>query len=185
MKSKVALKVIYPHLEGLFRLKLGVANPPMQNLLVHEINLMTKAWKGRPITTAVKDQALQILFEIIDLVQMGPENTTATWLDSIRDEAIFPVASSNSTILLCTSSDHFYIPDSEKYGRRCAGNVPLLHVDRKQLYHIQPLLDLEVFKPRLLYLRKAVYHRSVASGPRILDNAFTTKYASRVLHIER
>jgi len=69
VKSRFALKDVYPDLVDFFCLQLEVNNPPHQDLLVDEIKLIAKEWGTRPLSEVIKIQTVDILVDISRILE--------------------------------------------------------------------------------------------------------------------
>lgn len=185
MTSKLAVKSVYPSLEKLFKVRLGLPSAGL-DILASDISSLAKQWKGKVISIPVHEQVLSILCDISQAVLSHPLQEPG-WLIPLRDAPIFPVSVPSKGLILCSPKDHFYVPDkSAKLLDMFGTCVPLLAMSRTiPIQHVMPLLDCNLFSSHMKHLDASVTVTSKAFGDSNIDFACTGRYKSRVSYIER
>jgi hypothetical protein len=172
----------YPHLEKLFRWKLGIETAPT-SVLADEVRVLTKDSRGKGVSLEKKTTLAALLRYIGD--EILKNGAPDSWVHSVLDEAIYPVsATSRPTSYLCTENDIFYVPDpTEKLSKVFQAEVPLLDLSFEQIEQIKPLLGLA--GNRIRYLESCVKERVIVSDDVNVDLQDSSRIRRKAKYLER
>lgn len=154
--------------------------------MANELQELSEKWKGRVIQKTVKNQISLILADIADVFSTKTTKFSPPWLRKLAHEAIFPAEIPFQGTMLCTPGD-FYIPDkSRDLLVMFSDDVPFLSLSELVgVQRIQPLLESDLFKPRLKFIEKLVKHIPVEHGPRLRDSTASVIYAKMSSYVKR